>query len=224
MRNKRKAIMIILCTAVLLLLPLQAAADPPGFHADQGTVYPGDFSALVKSGYSSAIWTYVSVNEDYGDFKVHGHSALGSYYIDYVVVIKVKPQDTGLTNIELKVESEFKYGISAGFLSTASWWLQYVVMNMGQNPPLAIGWSSYSLSDSVSWGTKNYQTKSTSSSWKRIYDTLFYQDYEEIDPNDWNYVGVWIRCSLSNVADFYRYASHSGNAWYNPTKIHFRFF
>ncbi|MDF1540916.1 MAG: hypothetical protein P1Q69_18615 [Candidatus Thorarchaeota archaeon] len=191
-------------------MPQTVVAEPTGVVANQGTIYPGNYYAFTKVGYSTTIWNPVTVDETQGDYYVHGHSVAGSYYIDYYVVIKVQPQDKGLTNIEIKVASSFYYGISAGFLSSASWELQYVILDMTQNP-LPIGWSQYEYGDSVSWGAKNYRSYTTpSGTWYPIYDTLFWRDYEEINPYGWTYVGVWIRCALSNSADFYRTSSQQG--------------
>jgi len=203
-----------------------SASEPPGFMADQGTVYPGDYYTWIKGSYDDGIWNYVDVSESYGDFYLKGASGwTDSDTIEYIVIIKIKPQDTSLTHLKVKVESDFYYGISAGGFCFASWHLEYVVMDMSTSTPYYIGWSVYEAQDSVSGGIKDNQHYSTPDSWKIIYDEEFYHATpEEIDPYDWNYVGVKIKCSLSGWSDFYRYSGQTGNAWFDPDAIHFRFY
>jgi hypothetical protein len=226
--RRRKSIIvvaIILGIVFLMVRPI-SASEPPGFTADQGTVYPGDYYAWIKGSYDDQIWSYVDVSESRGDFYLRGSSGWADGdTIEYIVIIKIKPQDTSLTHVELKVESDFYYGISAELWCSASWHLEYVVMDMSTSTPYYIGWSAYEAEDSVSGGIKDNQHYSTPDSWKILYDEEFYHATpEDIDPYDWNYVGVKIKCQLSGYSDFYRYSGPTGIALFDPDAIHFRFY
>ena len=224
MSKSQFGFLLVVSIVVLMIIPFPAAADPPGIQADSGNVYPGSFFAFIQDGVDYSVWTTATVNQAQGDLYAHGHSIILSHILDYYLVIKIKPQDTSLTHVEIKVSSTFYYGISASF-GEAIWSLQYVVMDMSGGRPLPIGWSQYGAQDFVQFGVKDYQSYSTpSSSWKLLYDTTRCVNLYVINPNGWTYVGVWLRCRLDGISDFYQTTACSGSAWYNPASISFRFY
>lgn len=193
---------------VTLVAPVQALHDPPGTQANSGTVYSGSSKmvAFVVSGYSYACWSGVTVGEYTGDFDFHGHSA-GSLmeYIEFYCLIKIKPADSAHRHLRLKAAAGFWYGISAFPISSAGWEFQFVVVDMGQNPPIRRGWSSYHPSDSIWFGIKDRQHWSPNLAYYTIYSD--WGDYlvpYEFSTAQWYYVGIWLRGHVQGWSEFYR--------------------
>jgi len=226
LRKKKPIVAVaVLVTVFLFMIRPVAASEPPGFIADEGTVYPGDYYAWIRGSYSSSIWDYVSVSESYGDYYLHGHSKWWqSDTIEYIVIIKIKPADSSLSHVKISVAATFEYGISAGLFAETSWFLEYVVMDMSQSTPYIIGWSEYTHGDYVSNYRKNNRLYSTPTDYEILYDTMYLDEPEEIDPYDWNYIGIRLECKLSNIAYFYRDDFDVGNARFNPMAISFKFY
>ncbi|MHA2067497.1 MAG: hypothetical protein ACXABY_24280 [Candidatus Thorarchaeota archaeon] len=230
--RRRKLMLIGMAVIVsILLMPKPVSAvphDPDGEQANSGTWEDGDFIAFVLDGYDDDIWTYVNAYDYYGDFYVKGESDYwgGPYIVDYYCLIKIRPADSSHKYLQLATDAWFHYGLSTIFAgSIAKWSLQYVVLDMGQNPPIRRGWSSYNPYD-WTWGMMAKYNKHfhTSASYMYIYDTLFYGNYYEFTTSQWYYVGIWIRCELWNFAEFFRYSQGQGNAKFNPAEISWSFF
>ncbi len=228
----KKRMRIALAMGILVLMlgllnPVEALHDPPGTQARTGTIYSGNSKmvAFVVSGYSSTIWTTVDVDEYKGDLDIHGHMDMGlAQYVDFYCLIKVKPADSTYKYLELSIDADFQYAISAAFGASASWTVQYVVVDMGQNPPVRRGWSSYTDGDSVSWGYKDNQDWDSTTAYKELYDGTDYEDYYEFSTSNWYYVGVWVRCGLYMNSDFYKTTQQQGDADWDTHSISWRFF
>ena len=176
----------------------------------------------VSTGYSGAIFTSVSTNI-YGDLRVKGHSALGSYTLEYFCLIKVMPVSDNKHFLNISSGGTFLYGISAGFLSSASWEFSYVVVS--EDTGAVIGESWYKESDSVSFSYKDNQEWSPDGQEWVLYEregfvtsTGYY-----FENTQWYYVGIKITLYLANYADIYKTTTQLGKAHWNPSYIHFDF-
>ncbi|TXT57589.1 MAG: hypothetical protein BAJATHORv1_10291 [Candidatus Thorarchaeota archaeon] len=208
--------------------PVAALHDPTGIQANSGTVYSGSAQmvAFVKSGYDSNVWTYVSAHEYNGDFDFHGDrdGGIGTAYLEFYCLIKIKPADSSHKYLQLSIDADFLYGISSGWLSVASWEAYWVVVDMGQSTPIVRGWSSYHPGDSVSWSQKNSQSWSSSTGYKDIYDSLYFNDYYEFSTSQYYFVGIWLRAGLSGFSEFYKTSWPNGNADWDTHYISWNFF
>ncbi len=223
---------MIVSTAILLialfLIPMPAAAlhDPEGTQANSGTIYSGNSKmvAFAVIGYSTSVWD-IEENEYTGDFDINGDSNdLGAKYVDFYVLIKIKPADSTHKYLEIKADWEFWYGISAGLFCSASWEVRYVIVDMGQNPPIKRGWSEFNPGDSVSYQTKNNQYTDSPDTYYDIYDGLLFNDYYECSTSEWIYAGIWIRTGLNWLSEFYKTTDFGTYADWNTDSISWRFF
>jgi hypothetical protein len=227
--DKRIPVLVGLIVMMFLVmsLPVQALHDPDGTQANSGTLYDGEFIAWVTSGYDSSVWTYVSCYDYYGDLYISGTTSqkYTNHYLDYYCVIKIKPADSSHKYLEISTDAWFHYGLSCGwFLSSASWSLEYVVMNMDQTP-YREGFADYSLGDSAAWPNQIENAhKQTSSSYYSIYTTIQCSTLKEFSTDTWYYVGIHITANLGGDAEFYRYDWHNGQAWFNPASISWQFY
>jgi hypothetical protein len=126
----------------------------------------------------------------------------------------------------LKTSCDFYYGMSAGWLAGAAWWLRYTVFDMNGYPIRCVGWTQWYKSVSVSWGgyldNQYYHTLDTYYPLYRDLDRWVY--YYEFSPSYWYYVGIWLRLSLTNAADIYKTSYGSGMADWNVYSISWMFF
>ncbi len=222
--------MVFFAVIVLFMIPLFANAthDPTGKRTNSGTIIPGDaYTFAVVEGADPNVWSY-SVNEWSGAMDVKGHSTvfLTTYVLDYYCMIKISPSDATHKYLELNIDANFHYGMSAGWFSAASWQLYYCVFDMGQSTVRPVGWTKWSKTVSVSWGGQlNYQHYYTPDTYYDLYsDFDRWNHLYTFSNTQWYYVGIWLRLSVTGSGDIYKTAYASGYADWNVNSISWRFF
>jgi len=178
------------------------------------TFFTGDLQSYTKS--------LVSSGDNMGDFTVKGtHAGFGAIYLNYYCLLAVQP----LTKPYCHIRSNFiyYYGISAGFLSVASWFMEYIAVDDDLN--VLAKSSGHVHGDSVSFSYKNNMHQDGPDAY-----TVLWEDYSYPEPtpftfrtDTWYYIGIHIQICLSGFSDIYRYANQVGPSEFYPHWIEFDF-
>ena len=226
--NKHMVTLATFILIVLLLAPTPAAAehDPAGTQANSGTIYSGNSKmyAFSVDGYDGEVWD-IDEDEYDGDFDINGDSNNPFVKnVDFFVIIKIKPADNDHKFLQISADWEFEYGLSAGFLCSSAWSATYVIVDMGQNPPLLQGWVQYSPGHAVTFQTVNDQDREDDDSYHEVYDSTFFYDLSEFSTSEYVYAGIWIRTSLNWMSEFYREDDFGLKAEWETHSISWEFF